>query len=187
MRHTFVVYVEDKPGVLNRIASLFRRRAFNIESLTVGHTEMAGVSRMTILVKSDAHDARRLEANLYNLVNVLRVHDITSAAAVYRELAMVKVATKTADIRTQVMQLADVFRARVIDVAPDSVIVETTGTEEKIEGLLEVLRPYGLLELVRTGRVGMVRGPRSVVIEPSQLPRPERTPSTDDEGVSYSV
>ena len=187
MRHTFVVYVEDKPGVLNRIASLFRRRAFNIESLTVGHTEMVGVSRMTILVKSDAHDARRLEANLYKLVNVLRVHDITSAAAVYRELAMVKVATKTADIRTQVMQLVDVFRARVIDVAPDSVIIETTGTEEKIEGLLEVLRPYGLLELVRTGRVGMVRGPRSVVFEPSQLPRLERTPFTDDEDVSYSV
>ena len=187
MRHTFVVYVEDKPGVLNRIASLFRRRAFNIESLTVGHTESAGVSRMTILVKSDAHGARRLEANLYKLVNVLRVHDITSAAAVYRELAMVKVETKTADIRTQVIQLVDVFRARVIDVAQDSVIVETTGTEEKIEGLLEVLRPYGLLELVRTGRVGMVRGPRSVVIEPPQLPRPERTSSTDDEDVSYSV
>ena len=187
MRHTFVVYVEDKPGVLNRIASLFRRRAFNIESLTVGHTETAGVSRMTILVKSDAHGARRLEANLYKLVNVLRVHDITSAAAVYRELAMVKVETKTADIRTQVIQLVEVFRARVIDVAPDSVIVETTGTEEKIEGLLEVLRPYGLLELVRTGRVGMVRGPRSVVIEPPQLPRHERTSSTDDEDVSYSV
>ena len=187
MRHTFVVYVEDKPGVLNRIASLFRRRAFNIESLTVGHTELVGVSRMTILVKSDAHGARRLEANLYKLVNVLRVHDITSAAAVYRELAMVKVETKTADIRTQVIQLVNVFRARVIDVAPDSVIVETTGTEEKIEGLLEVLRPYGLLELVRTGRVGMVRGPRSVVIEPPQPPRPERTSSTDDEDVSYSV
>ena len=188
MRHTFVVYVEDKPGVLNRISSLFRRRAFNIESLTVGHTETAGVSRMTILVKSDAHGARRLEANLYKLVNVLRVHDITASAAVYRELAMVKVATKTPDVRTQVMQLVDVFRARVVDVAPDSVIIETTGTEGKIEGLLEVLRPYGLLELVRTGRVGMVRGPRSVMIEPAQLPRPAReTATTDDDNVSYSV
>ena len=187
MRHTFVVYVEDKPGVLNRIASLFRRRAFNIESLTVGHTETAGVSRMTILVKSDAHGARRLEANLYKLVNVLRVHDITSAAAVYRELAMVKVETKTPAVRTQVMQLVDVFRARVVDVAPGSVIIETTGTEEKIDGLLEVLRPYGLLELVRTGRVGMVRGPRSVMVEPGQLPRPERTSSDDGENVSYSV
>ena len=151
MKHTFVIYVEDKPGVLNRVASLFRRRAFNIESLTVGHTEKPGVSRMTVLVDSDAHGARRLEANLYKLVNVLRVHDITPEAAVYRELAMVKVSTGTPDTRSHVMQLVDVFRARVVDVAPDAVIIETTGTEEKINGLLEVLRPYGILELVRTG------------------------------------
>ena len=187
MRHTFVVYVEDKPGVLNRIASLFRRRVFNIESLTVGHTERPGVSRMTILVDSDAHGARRLEAHLYALVHVLRVHDITSEQAVYRELAMVKVSTASAETRSQVMQLVDVFRARVVDVAPDSVIIETTGTEEKIDGLLEVLRPYGLLELVRTGRVGMVRGPRSVLIEPAQVSRPEPTTSTDDDDASYSV
>ena len=187
MRHTFVIYVEDKPGVLNRIASLFRRRVFNIESLTVGHTEKPGVSRMTVLVESDAHGARRLEANLYKLVNVLRVHDITAASAVYRELAMVKVATKTPDTRSHVMQLVDVFRARVVDVAPDSVIIETTGTEEKINGLLEVLRPYGLLELVRTGRVGMVRGSESVMVPEPEAPRPTRPASTDDENVSYSV
>ena len=120
MRHTFVVYVEDKPGVLNRIASLFRRRAFNIESLTVGHTETAGVSRMTILVESDAAAARRLEANLYKLVNVLRVHDITAEPAVYRELAMVKVSTENTDTRSHVMQIVDVFRARIVDVAPTS-------------------------------------------------------------------
>ena len=187
MRHTFSVYVEDKPGVLNRIASLFRRRAFNIESLTVGHTETPGVSRMTILVTSDAHEARRLEANLYKLVNVLRVHDITSEPAVYRELVMVKVATKTPDTRTHVLQLVDVFRARVVDVAPDSVIIETTGTEEKIEGLLEVLRPHGLLEMVRTGRVGMVRGPRRVTVEPPQMLQPGPRAPADDENISYSV
>ncbi len=187
MRHTFVVYVEDKPGVLNRIASLFRRRAFNIESLTVGHTETAGVSRMTILVESDTHGARRLEANLYKLVNVLRVHDITSGPAVYRELAMIKVSTESADTRTHVMQLVDVFRARVVDVAPVSVIIETTGTEDKIDGLLEVLRPYGILELVRTGRVGMVRGSESVMVEPPEPPRSRSTTPTDDESVSYSV
>ena len=187
MRHTFVVYVEDKPGVLNRIASLFRRRAFNIESLTVGHTETEGLSRMTILVKSDSHEARRIEANLYKLVNVLRVHDITSVSAVYRELAMVKVETKTPEIRTQVMQLVDVFRAREVDVAPGSVIVEITGTEEKIDGLLEVLKPYGLLELVRTGRVGMVRGRRSVLVEPGPPLRSESFPSDDDdENISAS-
>ncbi len=187
LRHTFVVYVEDKPGVLNRIASLFRRRAFNIESLTVGHTETAGVSRMTILVESDAHGARRLEANLYKLVNVLRVHDITSEAAVYRELAMVKVSTKDPDTRSHVMQLVDVFRARVVDVAPGSVIIETTGTEGKIDGLLEVLRPYGILELVRTGRVGMVRGSESVMVESPEPSRSRRTTPADDENVSYSV
>ena len=187
MKHTFVIYVEDKPGVLNRVASLFRRRAFNIESLTVGHTEQPGVSRMTVLVESDAHGARRLEANLYKLVNVLRVHDITPEAAVYRELAMIKVATGSPDTRSHVMQLVDVFRARVVDVAPGAVIIETTGTEAKINGLLEVLRPYGLLELVRTGRVGMVRGAESVMVEPPEPPRTSRGPSPDDDSVSYSV
>ena len=187
MKHTFVVYVEDKPGVLNRISSLFRRRAFNIESLTVGHTETPGVSRMTIVVETDPIGARRLEANLYKLVNVLRIDDITAGPTVFRELAMIKVSTTTPEDRMHVMQLVDVFRARVVDVGPDSVIVETTGTEAKIEGLLEVLRPYGLLELVRTGRVGMVRGPRSVMVEPGEPPRSERADPPDDENISYSV
>ena len=170
-RRTFSVYVEDKPGVLNRVASLFRRRAFNIESLTVGGTETPGVSRMTIVVDADDHGAKRLEANLYKLVNILRVHDLTAEPAVHRELVMIKVATATRDDRVHVLQLVDVFRARVVDVAPGSVIVETTGAEEKIDGLLEVLRPHGVLELVRTGRAGMARGPRSVTVEPAP-PRP---------------
>jgi len=187
MRHTFAIYVEDKPGVLNRIASLFRRRGFNIESLTVGHTEMPTVSRMTIVVDTDTNGARRLEANLYKLVNILRVHDITSDLAVFRELAMVKVSTETQETRTHVMQLVDVFRARVVDVAPDSVIIEITGTEAKIEGLLKVLSPYGILELVRTGRVGMVRGPSSVMVDPSETNRAERSTTIDDENVSFSV
>lgn len=189
-RHTFVVYVEDKPGVLNRVASLFRRRAFNIDSLTVGHSETTSESRMTIVVESDASDARRIEANLYKLVNVVRVHDITHVPSIFRELAMVKVAT-TIETRTQIMQLVDVFRARVVDVAPDSLVIETTGTEEKIEGLLEVLQPYGILELVRTGRVGMLRGTQGVAVEPSDRLEDE-DPSgddtdTEDPNVSYSV
>ena len=187
MKHTFSVYVEDKPGVLNRIASLFRRRAFNIESLTVGHTETPCVSRMTILVNSDAQGAKRLEANLYKLVNVLRVHNLTGEQSVYRELVIIKVATTTLEIRTHVLQLVDVFRARVVDVSADSVIIETTGAEDKIEGLLEVLRPYGVLELVRTGRVGMVRGPRSVTVEVPDLSRTDRSDPDDDENISYSV
>ncbi len=191
-RHTFVVYVEDRPGVLNRVASLFRRRAFNIESLTVGHAETPNASRMTIVVRTDAIGARRLEANLYKLVNVLRVHDITTGPAIFRELAMIKVAAN-AGTRTHVMQLVDVFRARVVDVAPDSVVIETTGTEDKIDGLLEVLRPYGIIELVRTGRVGMMRGTRSVMIDPEKREEPFFPNAAEDDAegadpsVSYSV
>ena len=142
MKHTFVIYVEDKPGVLNRVASLFRRRAFNIESLTVGHTETTGVSRMTILVEVDTPGARRLEANLYKLVNVLRVHNITPEAAVYRELAMVKVSTPTPEARGHVMQLVDVFHARVVDVDPGSLIVETTGSGREDQRVARSASPH---------------------------------------------
>jgi acetolactate synthase-1/3 small subunit len=157
MLHTFVVYVDDRPGVLNRVASLFRRRAFNIESLTVGHTEQSGVSRMTVVVDTDGYGARRLEANLYKLVPVKRVDDITATPAIVRDLALIKVAA-TGEARPHVMQLADVYRARVVDVGPESLVIETTGTEDKIDSLLEVLRPYGVIEMVRTGRVAMARG-----------------------------
>jgi acetolactate synthase-1/3 small subunit len=157
MSNTFVVYVENKPGVLTRVASLFRRRAFNIESLAVGHTEKPGVSRMTIVVDTDTHGARLVEAHLYKLVNVLRVDNITATPSVSRDLAIFKVAA-TAETRTDIMKVADVFRARIVDVAPDSLMIEVTGTEDKIDGLLDVLRPFGVLEAVRTGRVAMARG-----------------------------
>ncbi len=158
MQSTFVVYVENKPGVLTRVASLFRRRGFNIESLTVGHTERADVSRMTIVVETDDEDgARRAEANLYKLVNVLRVDRVTERGSIFRDLAMIKVAVAESS-RADVMQLVNVFRARVVDVAPDSLVIETTGTEDKIDSLLAVLRPYGVLEMARTGRVAMLRG-----------------------------
>ena len=157
MIHTFVVYVDNKPGVLNRVASLFRRRAFNIESLTVGRTEEPGVSRMTVVVDTDAYGARRLEANLYKLVPVKRVDDITAAPSIVRDLALIKIAA-TGDARTHVMQLVDVYRARVVDVSPESLVIEATGTEDKIDSLLEVLRPYGVREMVRTGRIAMARG-----------------------------
>lgn len=156
MKRTLVVYVEDKPGVLNRVASLFRRRAFNIESLTVGHTEQPGVSRMTIVVRADDITAKRIEANLYKLVNVLRVEDVTYQPSVVRDLALIKVRADV-DSRVQILQIADVFRARAVDVTNGSVIVEVTGTEDKIDGLVEVLRPYGILEMVRTGIVAMSR------------------------------
>jgi acetolactate synthase-1/3 small subunit len=157
MLHTFAIYVDNKPGVLNRVSSLFRRRAFNIESLTVGHTETPGVSRMTVVVDTDDYGARRLEAHLYKLVPVQRVDNITIAPSIARDLALIKVAA-TGDARTHVMQLVDVYRARIVDVSPESLVIETTGTEDKIDSLLEVLRPYGVIEMVRTGRVSMARG-----------------------------
>jgi len=157
MLHTFVVHVENKPGVLNRVASLFRRRAFNIESLTVGHTDRPGVSRMTISMEADANTAARIEAHLYKLVNVLYVEDLTARPSVTRDLAMIKVSANH-DSRTGLMQIASTYRGRVVDLAPDSLIIEVTGTEDKIDSLLEVLKPYGVLEMVRTGRVAMARG-----------------------------
>ena len=157
MLNTYVVYVENKPGVLTRVASLFRRRAFNIDSLTVGRTEKPEVSRMTITVDADRDQARRIEANLYKLVNVLLVENITNEPSIVRDLAMIKVAA-THEARSHVLELASVFRARVVDVAPESLTIEITGTEDKIDGLLEVLRPYGVLEMVRTGIVAMRRG-----------------------------
>ena len=163
--HTFAVYVEDKPGVLNRVASLFRRRGFNIESLAVGHTEKEGVSRMTIVMQADDVVARRVEANLYKLVNVLRVEDVTYQSAVTRDLALIKVKADAAE-RAQVLQMCEVFRARAVDVSPEALIVEITGTDDKIEGLCELLRPFGILELVRTGRIAMTRGPEVPSIHP---------------------
>jgi len=182
MLNIFVVYVENRPGVLTRVASLFRRRAFNIDSLTVGRTEKPEVSRMTITVDADTDQVRRIEANLYKLVNVLLVENITAEPAIVRDLAMIKVAA-THEARSHVLELASVFRARVVDVAPESLIIEITGGEDKIDGLLEVLRPYGVLEMVRTGIVAMRRGNKCSSVAPSaNLPQ-----LATDEDIQYSV
>ena len=164
----FTVDVEDTPGVLTRVASLFRRRAFNIDSLTVGRTASPGISRMTIVVEAEGDAARRVEAHLYKLVNVIRVENVTTRPAVLRDLAMIKVAT-TAETRAQIMQLADVFRARVVDVSPDSLVIEITGTEDKVDGLIEVLRPYGVIEMARTGQLAMCRGTSSAPSSPKSV------------------
>jgi len=158
MQHTLVALVEDKPGVLTRVASLFQRRAFNIDSLTVGRTETPGISRMTIVVDSDQHNAERLVRYLFKLVNVICVEDMSESPMVSRDMAMIKV-NATAANRAEVMQLVDVFRARIVDVANDSLMIEITGTEDKIESFIEVLEPYGILEMVRAGVVAMGRGP----------------------------
>ena len=157
MESTLIALVEDRPGVLNRVASLFRRRAFNIESLTVGHTEQSGVSRMTIVVNSDRTDVQKVAQHLYKLVNVIRVEDVTEQPAVIRDLALIRVRAN-GGTRSEVMQIVDTFRARVVDVGLKTLMIEATGTEEKIDGLVEVLHPFGIMEMVRTGRVAMVRG-----------------------------
>ena len=154
---TFVAYVEDKPGVLNRVASLFRRRQYNIVSLNVGRTHEAGISRMTFQVEADADKSLRIEANLYKLVNVLSVEDITDKQAVIRDLALIKVRVGR-EQRTEVLQLVEVFRARAVDVAPDSLTVEITGQQGKINGLVAALAPFGILEMVQSGTVAMTRG-----------------------------
>ena len=180
MLRTLVVYVENKPGVLTRVASLFRRRAFNIDSLTVGRTEKPEVSRMTITVDADDDQARRIEASLYKLVNVLLVENLTNQRAILRDLAMIKVAAKHEE-RSHLLQLVGVFRARVVDVAPESLAIEITGAEEKIDGLLEALEPFGVLEMVRTGIVAMRRGNKSSVAGPPANELAELSPDIDND------
>src|SRR6202451_862505 len=159
MLHTFVALVEDKPGVLTRVASLFRRLNINIVSLTVGHSERVGVSRMTIVCDASPTAGHRIAASLYKLENVLEVDDVGQLSHVARELALIKVAA-TPKTRSMVFELVEVFRARIVDLAPESMMIEITGVESKIEGLIQVLNENGdrILELSRTGRMVMRRG-----------------------------
>ena len=157
MKHTLVALVENKPGVLNRVASLFRRRAFNIESIAVGHSEQPGLSRMTVVVNGDSARIEQVRKQLDKLINVVRVSDITAEDIVTRELALIKVKTTTAT-RSEVIQIVDIFRANIVDVAPDSLTVEVTGDEDKLESLLELLRGFGVTEINRTGRIALTRG-----------------------------
>jgi acetolactate synthase-1/3 small subunit len=151
--HTLVVTVEDRPGVLTRVASLFRRRGYNIDSLTVGHTNEPGVSRMTLVVDADDETVLRLEASLYKLVNVLTVDNL-GRDAIVRDLALVKVRADATN-RGEVMQLVAALNARVVDVATDTLVVEKTGTTDEIDQLAIALGPFGVLELVRTGSIAM--------------------------------
>ncbi len=158
MKQTLIAKVEDKPGVLNRVASLFRRRNFNIESLAVGHSETPGVSRMTIVTDEEELLRRNvIRHNLLKLINVIEVEDVTDTPAVIRETALVKV-NADASQRGQIMDLAEMYRARIVDVATDTLIVEVTGDAGKIESLIDVLQPFGVLEVMRTGKIAMTRG-----------------------------
>jgi acetolactate synthase-1/3 small subunit len=159
MLHTFVAYVEDRPGVLTRVASLFRRLNINIISLTVGHSEREGLSRMTIVCEASAEAGHRIRASLFKLENVVDVDDIAGAPAVTRELVLIKVAA-TRHTRSAIFELVEVFRARIVDLAPESLMVEMTGVESKIEGLIQVLKEGDnrILEICRSGKMTMRRG-----------------------------
>jgi acetolactate synthase-1/3 small subunit len=159
MMHTFVAYVEDLPGVLTRVASLFRRLNINIHSLTVGRSERAGLSRLTLVCEASAEAGHRVRASLFKLENVVDVDDIAQAPAVTRELALIKVAA-TPHTRSQIFELAEVFRARIVDLAPESLMIEMTGVESKIEGLVQVLNESdsAILEICRSGKLTMRRG-----------------------------
>jgi acetolactate synthase-1/3 small subunit len=165
MLHTFVALVEDKPGVLTRVASLFRRLSINIVSLTVGESERADTSRMTIVCEAPENAAHRIRASLYKLETTVHVDEVNRSEAVVRELCLIKVAAGPDSphglhSRSQVFELAQVFRARVVDLAPESIMLELTGSASKIEGLIQVLREshYTILEVSRTGRMAMRRG-----------------------------
>jgi acetolactate synthase-1/3 small subunit len=159
MLHTFVAYVEDLPGVLTRVASLFRRLNININSLTVGSSEREGLSRLTLVCEASAEAGHRIQASLFKLENVVDVDDIGQAPSVTRELALIKVAA-TPRTRSQVFELVEVFRARIVDLAPESLTIEMTGVESKIEGLIQVLNEGEgrVLEICRSGKMTMRRG-----------------------------
>ena len=162
--HTIVALVEDRPGVLNRIASKWRQRGFNIESLAVGHSEVAGLSRMTFVVDAATTDVEQVVKQVDKLVDVVHIEDITEDDMVSRELAMIKVHS-TPQTRSEILQIVDIFRATIVDVTSESLIVEVTGDEAKLDSLLKLLAEYGIIELCRTGRIAMSRGNTRVAPE----------------------
>jgi len=155
-KRTLIALMEDKPGVLSRVSNLFRRRNYNIQSLSVGHSETKDISRMTVVVDGDNRVVEQVVKQLGKLINVTDVLDVTDKPTVIRELALVKVKAG-AGKRSEIIELAQVFRGRIVDVGPDSMTVEITGAEDRVNSLVSLLRPYGIEELARTGRVAMVR------------------------------
>ncbi len=156
-RRTITALVEDKPGVLNRVSSMFRRRGFNIASLAVGHSEIPNLSRMTFVVEGDDSVVEQVTKHLHKLIDVIKVSDMSEENVVSRELALIRVKANVQS-RSEIMQIVDIFRANIVDVAPDSIIIEVTGDEDKIESLQNLLGSFGVLEVMRTGTIAMGRG-----------------------------
>jgi len=157
MKHTLAILVENKPGILTRIAGLFARRGYNIESLAVGETEDPSISRMTIVVEGDEKVIEQVTKQLHKLIDVIKLTDITQEEKVDRELVLIKVSAEP-NVRAEIMQIVDIFRVRIVDIGKDSLIIEATGNMEKIEAIEASLRPFGIKELVRAGKIAMVRG-----------------------------
>jgi acetolactate synthase-1/3 small subunit len=162
--HTLSVLVANKPGVLTHVSGLFSRRGYNIDSLTVGVTENPEISRMTIVAHGDEHVIEQVTKQLNKLIDIIKVVEVTPTESVYRELALIKVAA-TAKNRAEVIQITDIFRAKIVDVAAESIIVEITGSGDKINALEEMMRPFGIKELVRTGKVALIRGSKPTQYE----------------------
>ena len=188
MLHTFVAYVEDLPGVLTRVASLFRRLNININSLTVGRSERAGLSRLTLVCEASAEAGHRVRASLFKLENVVDVDDIAQAPSVTRELALIKVAA-TPQSRSQVFELVEVFRARIVDLAPESLTIEMTGVESKIEGLIQVLNEGEdrVLEICRSGKLTMRRGHHTSRVLKAMGAGPGESAEADEQTVEDSA
>lgn len=163
-RHTLAVLVEDHPGVMNRVMSLFRQRGFNVDSIAVGHSEMPGLSRMTLIVQGDDRVVEQLTKQLYKLLEIIKITDLSGDNLIQRELALVKVAA-TERTRGDIMRLvSEVYRARIVDAAPDALVIEVTGPSEKIDSLITLVRPYGIKEIARSGLVAMERGSGAVAV-----------------------
>jgi len=156
-KRTISALVQDKPGVLNRVSSMFRRRGFNIASLAVGHSEVPNLSRMTFVVEGDDRVVEQVTKHLHKLIDVIKVSDISEDNVVSRELALIRVKSNVQN-RSEIMQVVDIFRANIVDVAPESLIIEVTGDEDKIESLQDLLKNFGILEVMRTGTIAMNRG-----------------------------
>jgi acetolactate synthase-1/3 small subunit len=157
MKHTLVAWMRDKPGVLNRVSGMLRRRNFNIDSLQVGHSETPGISRMTFVVDGNAHMVDQVIKQLRKVIDVTRVEDISEKPSVIRELALIRVQTSS-DNRAEIMQLVDIYGGEVADVTLDSLVVQVVGPEDRVDGLIDLLANFGIVEMVRTGRVAITRG-----------------------------